>query len=35
MTGMVTVARSIDRDPILEAYRLWIENGWEDCAAGV
>ncbi len=24
-----------DRDPILEAYHLWIDNGWEDCAAGV
>lgn len=23
-----------DRDPILEAYHLWEENGWEDCAAG-
>lgn len=23
-----------DRDPILEAYHLWNENGWEDCAAG-
>jgi DNA-binding MarR family transcriptional regulator len=29
------VARGIDRDPILEAYRLWMENGWEDCAAGL
>jgi DNA-binding MarR family transcriptional regulator len=29
------VARSMDGDPILEAYRLWIENGWEDCAAGL
>ena len=24
-----------ERDPILEAYHLWIENGWEECAAGV
>ena len=24
-----------DRDPILEAYHLWIDNGWEDCSAGV
>jgi DNA-binding MarR family transcriptional regulator len=24
-----------DRDPILEAYYLWIDNGWEDCATGV
>ena len=23
-----------DRDPILEAYHLWNENGWEDAAAG-
>lgn len=23
-----------DRDPILEAYHLWNENGWEDCATG-
>ena len=22
------------RDPILEAYHLWNENGWEDCAVG-
>jgi DNA-binding MarR family transcriptional regulator len=28
------VAPSGDRDPILEAYHLWNENGWEDCAAG-
>ena len=24
-----------DGDPILEAYHLWNENGWEDCANGV
>ena len=24
-----------DRDPILEAFHLWIANGWEDCALGV
>jgi DNA-binding MarR family transcriptional regulator len=29
------VARGNDRDPIVEAYHLWVENGWEDCAAGV
>jgi DNA-binding MarR family transcriptional regulator len=28
------VAPNVDRDPILEAYHLWTENGWEDCAAG-
>jgi DNA-binding MarR family transcriptional regulator len=28
------VAPNVARDPILEAYRLWNENGWEDCAAG-
>jgi DNA-binding MarR family transcriptional regulator len=28
------VAPNGDRDPILEAYHLWNENGWEDCAAG-
>ena len=28
------MAPNVDRDPILEAYRLWNENGWEDCAAG-
>jgi DNA-binding MarR family transcriptional regulator len=28
------VAANGDRDPILEAYHLWEENGWEDCAAG-
>jgi DNA-binding MarR family transcriptional regulator len=22
-------------DPIAEAYHLWMEQGWEDCAAGV
>jgi DNA-binding MarR family transcriptional regulator len=25
----------MDGDPILEAYRLWIENGWEDSADGL
>jgi DNA-binding MarR family transcriptional regulator len=29
------VAPHSDRDPILEAYHLWIDNGWDDCAAGV
>jgi DNA-binding MarR family transcriptional regulator len=29
------VAPHNDRDPILEAYHLWIDNGWEDCAVGV
>ena len=29
------MAPSSDRDPILEAYHLWIDNGWEECAAGV
>jgi len=29
------VAPHDDRDPILEAYHLWIDNGWEDCATGV
>jgi DNA-binding MarR family transcriptional regulator len=28
------VAPNVDRDPILEAFHLWNENGWEDCAAG-
>ena len=28
------MAPNVDRDPILEAYHLWTENGWEDCAAG-
>jgi DNA-binding MarR family transcriptional regulator len=28
------VAPNVDRDPILQAYHLWTENGWEDCAAG-
>ena len=28
------VAEKGGRDPILEAYHLWEENGWEDCAAG-
>jgi DNA-binding MarR family transcriptional regulator len=32
--GKAGVAQSGDRDPILEAYHLWNENGWEDCAAG-
>jgi len=25
----------MDGDPILEAYRLWIENGWSDSADGL
>jgi DNA-binding MarR family transcriptional regulator len=25
----------MDGDPILEAHRLWIENGWADCADGL
>src|SRR5215469_4824580 len=25
----------MDGDPILEAHRLWIENGWSDCADGL
>jgi DNA-binding MarR family transcriptional regulator len=29
------MARDFDRDPILAAYHLWIENGWEDCADGL
>jgi len=29
------VAGGFDRDPILEAYRLWIDNGWEDSADGL
>jgi hypothetical protein len=29
------VAPHDDRDPILEAYHLWIDNGWEECAVGV
>ena len=29
------MAPNVDRDPILEAYHLWNENGWEDCAAGL
>ena len=28
------MAPNAPRDPILEAYHLWNENGWEDCAAG-
>ncbi len=28
------MAQNVDRDPILEAYRLWNASGWEDCAAG-
>ena len=32
--GKAGVAPNVDRDPILAAYRLWNENGWEDCAAG-
>ena len=26
---------SVDNDPILEAYHLWIDNGWEDSADGL
>jgi DNA-binding MarR family transcriptional regulator len=29
------MARNFDRDPILAACQLWIENGWEDCADGL
>ena len=32
--GKAGVAPNVDRDPILAAYRLWNENGWEDCAVG-
>jgi DNA-binding MarR family transcriptional regulator len=32
--GKVGVAPNGDRDPILEAYHLWNENGWEECAVG-
>jgi DNA-binding MarR family transcriptional regulator len=32
--GKARVAPNVDRDPILEAFHLWTENGWEDCAAG-
>jgi DNA-binding MarR family transcriptional regulator len=28
------VAPDRERDPILEAYHLWNDKGWEDCAAG-
>jgi DNA-binding MarR family transcriptional regulator len=28
------VPQNADRDPILEAFHLWSENGWEDRAAG-
>jgi DNA-binding MarR family transcriptional regulator len=28
------VAQNVERDPILEAYHLWNDQGWEDCAAG-
>jgi DNA-binding MarR family transcriptional regulator len=28
------VAPNGNRDPILEAFHLWNDNGWEDCAAG-
>jgi DNA-binding MarR family transcriptional regulator len=28
------VAPSDDRDPNLEAFHLWNDNGWEDCADG-
>jgi DNA-binding MarR family transcriptional regulator len=29
------MAASMDSDPILEANHLWIDNGWEDSAAGL
>ena len=29
------MTRSTDRDPILEAYHLWMDNGWEDSADGL
>jgi DNA-binding MarR family transcriptional regulator len=29
------LARRVDNDPILEAYHLWIDNGWEDSADGL
>jgi DNA-binding MarR family transcriptional regulator len=29
------MAASADNDPILEAYQLWIGNGWEDSADGL
>jgi len=25
----------MDGDPIVEAHRLWMESGWEDCADGL
>ena len=28
------MAPNVERDPILEAYHLWNDQGWEDCAAG-
>ena len=28
------MAQNVERDPILEAYHLWNDQGWEDCAAG-
>ena len=28
------MTHDVGRDPILEAYHLWTDNGWEDCAAG-
>jgi len=34
INGKAGVAPNVDRDPILEAYHLWISHGWEDCAAG-
>jgi DNA-binding MarR family transcriptional regulator len=34
-TRKAGVTQAFDRDPILEAYHLWIANGWEDCAAGL
>lgn len=29
------MAPSGEKDPILQAYDLWIDNGWEDCAPGM
>ena len=29
------MVRNFDRDPIIEAHDLWIDNGWEDSADGV
>jgi DNA-binding MarR family transcriptional regulator len=29
------MAHGMAMDPIVEAYRLWMENGWEECAPGL